>query len=93
MIYTRDLPADADAAMLQAEHEHVRAYLSAAVDEDDDPDTNADDVKVKHETLDDGRTRITGFIDADPVAPYLVEGYNPLVNVDDELLRAAGVIG
>jgi len=87
--YVRDVPAD-DSAALDAESAHVIAHLSAVADADDDPETNADDVQVWTERHPDGPTqlRIVGELDAEPDAPYLRPGYDPLAGVDPELYAA-----
>jgi hypothetical protein len=76
MIYTRDLPEDADQAAVDDAITHVRAHLSAVASADDDPDTNADDVRVRTEHR-DGRLFVIGELDAEPDAPYLRPGFDP----------------
>ena len=86
MRYVRDVPRD-DPAALEAERAHVVAHLSAVADADDDPETNADDVRVQvidhpeHADL----LRIVGELDAEPNAPYLKPEYDPWAGVDHDL--------
>lgn len=90
MTYTRDVP-DGDPDALAAERAHVVAHLSAVADADDDPDTHADDVDVTVDPHPDtpGMLRITGRLDAAPVADYLTPGYNPFAGVPAELRKVA----
>jgi hypothetical protein len=88
--YQRDLPADTPADLIDAEREHVRAHLAAVADADDNPATRADEVRVwtaRHPT-DPGLLRIEGVLDADPAAPYLDPGYQPLAEVDPTMYAA-----
>jgi hypothetical protein len=83
MIYVRDVPRGDDAA-LEAERAHAIAHLSAVASADDDPETNADDVRVTvgdHPERED-LLRITGELDAEPDAPYLKDDYDPWDSVD-----------
>ncbi len=84
--YVRDVPAD-DETALELETAHVRAQLSAIAEEDDDPETNADDVQVFVRTHPEDPTllRIVGLLDAEPNAPYLRDDYDPLAGVDPDL--------
>lgn len=75
MIYSRDVPGD-DPAAYDGTVEHVRDYLAAAADPGDDP-IGEFRVRIQTQPLADGRVRITGELDAKPVAPYLAPGYNP----------------
>jgi hypothetical protein len=89
MRYVRDVPAD-DQAAVDAERAHVIAHLSAVADADDDPDTNADDVRtwvIEHPD-DPSLVRIVGELDAEPDAPYLKPDHDPWAGVDPELRRA-----
>ena len=94
MDYVRDVPRD-DPEALAGEEAHVRAYLSAAVDADDDPNTNADDVRieVRGHPEDPDMFRIHGWIDGEPVAPYLEPGHDPYEGVSEQLMADAGLIG
>lgn len=89
MRYVRDVPQGDDAA-LAAERAHVIAHLSAVASADDDPDTHADDVRVWNERHPDNPAlvRIMGELDADPDAPYLQPGHDPLAGVDPDLYAA-----
>lgn len=89
MRYVRDVPRD-DPAALEAETAHVVAYLAARADADDDPQTHADDVDVWTERHPDdpGLLRIVGESDAEPDAPYLRPGFDPLAGVDPALYEA-----
>lgn len=85
MQYSRHLPEDATQGDVDAAVEHVRDHLAAIADTDDDPATRAEDVTVRTEHR-DGRIVITGELDAEPDAPYLVDGYDPFEGVDPLLL-------
>lgn len=89
MRYVRDAPAD-DETAVQATREHVLAHLSAVAAEDDDPTTNADDVQVwtQRHPDDPALLRIVGELDAEPAAPYLRPGHDPLAGVDPALFAA-----
>lgn len=79
MRYRRDVPRD-DQGAIDAETEHVRAHLSACCDPDDDPDTRVDEITIAvtdHVDGDPALVSITGEIDAEPVAPYLRDDYDP----------------
>ncbi len=84
--YVRDVPAD-DEMALELETAHVRAQLSAIAEEDDDPETNADDVQVFVRTHpeDPDQLRIVGLLEAEPNAPYLRPDYDPLAEVAPDL--------
>ncbi|SDG94826.1 hypothetical protein [Klenkia brasiliensis] len=86
MRYVRDVPAD-DESALQAEREHVVAHLSAVAAADDDPETNADDVRVwvQRHPEDPALLRVVGELDADPDAPYLRDDFDPWAGVDHDL--------
>lgn len=89
MRYVRDVPRDDDAA-LDGEREHVIAHLSAVADATDDPTARAAAVQVwviEHPT-DQAQVRIVGEVDAEPDAPYLRAGYDPLAEVDPDLYAA-----
>lgn len=86
MNYTRDLPENAPQADVDAAVEHVRAHLSAVASADDDPDTNAEDVRVRTERR-GGRIWVLGELDADPAADYLEAGFDAFAGIPDELLE------
>lgn len=83
MRYRRDVPRDDDGAgfsAIAAETEHIRAHLSACCDPDDDQDALADQVSVTvadHVDGDPTMLSLIGEIDAEPVAPYLRDDYDP----------------
>lgn len=85
MEYTRDLPEDATQDQVDGTLKHVRDHLASIADSDDDPTTRSEDVEVRVERV-DGKIRITGYLDAEPDAPYLKEGYDPYEDVESELL-------
>lgn len=72
MRYTRWTPFD----QVPATVEHVRAHLSAVASPDDNPDTHADDVHIDMRDH-DGGVLVFGELDADPVADYLRDGFDP----------------
>lgn len=91
MDYQREAPA-ADQAAIDATRRHVRDYLAAAADADDDPQTRAEDVDVwviEKEGHPD-TVIVRGTLDAEPVADYLQPGYDPLAGVPQDLLTAPG---
>lgn len=55
---------------------HVRAHLSAMASPDDDPDHHAKDVVISRWDQ-NGNILITGVLDLEPVADYLLPGYDP----------------
>ena len=91
IVYTRELPEDATQDVLDDTIAHVRAHLSGVASADDDPDTNADDVRVRTEHR-DGRIRITGELDAEPVAPYLRDDFDPDQDVRDNPLSVRSIL-
>jgi len=79
MRYRRDVPAS-DQSAIDVEIEHVRAHLSACTTPDDDSDANAAFVNVaitSHLDGDPDMMSIVGEIDAEPIAPYLSDDYDP----------------
>lgn len=88
--YTRDLPQDAARDLVDETIAHVRAHLSAVADADDDPETNADDVRVRVEHR-DGRIWVAGELDAEPVAPYLGREFDPEQDVRDNPLSVPSI--
>lgn len=85
MEYTRDLPEDATQDQVDGTLKHVRDHLASIADSDDDPTTRSEDVEVRVERV-DGKIRITGYLDAEPDAPYLKDDYDPYEDVESELL-------
>lgn len=55
---------------------HVRAHLSSIATPDDDPDLLAEDVNIVV-VADQGGVKITGTLDAEPVAEYLRDDFDP----------------
>lgn len=89
--YQQESPEDdATAAEIEA---HVRAHLAAVAASDDDPETNADDVRIFRTRLPDkpGVVLIVGTLEAEPSAEYLLPGYDAFGGVDPGLLKAAGL--
>jgi hypothetical protein len=89
--YTRDLPEDAAQDLVDATIAHVRAHLSGVASADDDPDTNADDVRV-HTEHRDGRIFVIGELDAEPDAPYLRPDFDPEQDVQANPLTVRSII-
>lgn len=83
--YTRTLPEDATEEQIEEAGRHVRAHLSAVAAEDDDPETNADDVRVRVERQ-EGRVLVIGELDVGPNAPYLAPDFDAFADVPAELL-------
>lgn len=80
--YYQFVPEDCSEDILKLTIQHVREHLSSVADEDDDPETNADDVVITTEPYvreSDGKNGIIvrGTLDADPIAPYLRPDFNP----------------
>jgi hypothetical protein len=80
--YYQFVPEDSSDEVLQLTIQHVREHLSAVADEDDDPNTHAEDVVITTEPYtreSDGKRGviIRGELDADPIAPYLHPDFNP----------------
>lgn len=88
--YQRDIPADSPPEVIEATKTHVRDHLAAIAADDDDPATHADAVRVwtaRHPD-DPALLRVEGSLDAEPDAPYLRVGYDPLAGVDPALYAA-----
>jgi len=80
--YYQFVPEDLPEKTLQETIQHVREHLSAVADEDDDPNTHAENVVITTEPYireSDGKrgTIVRGELDADPVAPYLHPDFKP----------------
>jgi hypothetical protein len=80
--YYQFVPEDLSDETLQLTIQHVREHLSAVADEDDDPNTHAENVVITTEPYireSDGvrGTIVRGKLDADPVAPYLRPDFKP----------------
>lgn len=88
MIYTRDLPEGSTQDVVDETIAHVRAHLSSVADQDDDPETNADDVTVRTEHR-DGRIWVVGELDAEPDTAYLKADFDPWAGVPDDLRALA----
>ena len=91
MRYTRDLPDDVEQDVLEETIAHVRAHLCGAASADDDPETNADDVRVRTEHR-DGRVGVIGELDAEPDAPYLKPDFDPEQDVRDNPLTVRSIL-
>lgn len=76
MEYTQDLAPGPSPELLAATEEHVRAHLSAVASSDDDPETLAENVRVRVLPHEHG-VRVVGTLDAEPVAPYLRPEFDP----------------
>ena len=76
MEYERFVAREAVESGLEATIEHVKAHLSSIADEDDDPDTYGEQVRVRVDDV-EGGVMVTGYLDAEPVAPYLMPDYRP----------------
>lgn len=55
---------------------HVRAHLSSVAHPDDNPADFAELVEITRQEQ-DGGVLIIGQLDADPIAPYLLQGFHP----------------
>ena len=84
--HSRSVPVDADSDLLSEVEREVRSHLSAVADSDDDPDTNADDVRIWHEHGDD-ELKVVGELDAEPDAPYLRDDFDPDDDSEFEFVR------
>ncbi|HEX8321615.1 hypothetical protein [Longimicrobium sp.] len=62
---------------LELTEAHVREHLASIADADDDPSTQAEDVRLTRRREEDGGLTIVGYLDAEPNAPYLQPGYDP----------------
>jgi hypothetical protein len=85
--YVRDISVAATLKDKEETIKHVRDHVAAVADADDDPTTRAEDVEVRLEA-EGAIIHVRGFLDAEPDAPYLKEGFEPFKNVDPELLKA-----
>lgn len=77
MLYTRDLAAGRTSEALRETIRHVEDHLQAVIDRRDKPDGRRHRINITVRLDDDGGTRVTGSIEAEPDAPYLDAGYNP----------------
>jgi hypothetical protein len=76
---------------------HVTEHLSSVADEDDNPNTHAGSVNISIEPAvreSDGMTGfiIQGYLDADPVAPYLREDFNPEDDIANNPLSVPSIL-
>lgn len=88
--YQRDLPADSSEEIIALEEQHVRDHIASLADQGDDPTVLAEQVAVwraRHPENPD-LLRIEGFLDAEPDAPYLKPGFDPLAGVNHDLYAA-----
>lgn len=67
-------------AQVPATIDHVRAHLSAVATPDDNPDTHAAAVHIELRDQDGGQL-VLGELDAEPVADYLRDDYDPETDV------------
>ena len=79
--YYQFVPADKE-DILEDVKSHIREHLSAVAAEDDDPETNADDVYITveqsvRESNGEPGFLVRGVLDADPVADYLRDDFDP----------------
>lgn len=87
LTYSRFVADNAPPGALHQTEAHVRAHLSAVADRDDDPDTRADDVELRHERYEAG-VLIVGFLPGGRAqAPYLEPGHDPFAGVDPALVE------
>lgn len=87
--YERLVADDAAPDALRLTEAHVRAHLSAVADADDDPETNADDVRIRLVTM-PGGVMVRGTLEAEPQVAYQQPGFDPYEGVPDELRAEAG---
>lgn len=92
--YRRDIPVDSTQKVIDVTKQHIRDHLAAVASPDDDPRERAQDVRIWVSRHPDNSKllRIEGYLDAEPDAPYLREGYDPMAFIDDDLLKSAGLI-
>jgi len=95
--YYQFVPEDADPGILELTIKHVREHLSSVADEDDDPTTHADDVVIRTEPgireSDKVRgTFVRGYLDADPVAPYLRDDFDPEDDIRNNPLTVKSIL-
>lgn len=95
--YYQFVPDEIKDEVLEQTIQHVREHLSSVADEDDDPNTHADDVVITTEPYvreSDGAagTIVRGQLDADPVAPYLKEDFDPEDDIRDNPLSVKSIL-
>lgn len=88
MRYSRDVPVGSSAEVILHTEEHIRAHLSSVATPDDDPNARAEDVRIELAVVGD-QIRITGVLDAPPVAAYLRDDFDPYDGVPDDLRAEA----
>lgn len=76
MRYARDVPRVSPPEVMLKTVQHIQAHLSSIATEDDNPTARAGDVLVEYAVVGDV-LRITGSLDAEPVAPYLRDDWTP----------------
>lgn len=96
--YHQFVPQTASEEVFLQTIQHVREHLSSIADEDDDPNTNADDVQIDLEPTireSDGAigTIIRGWLDAEPNAPYLRPDFDPEEDVRNNPLSVPSILG
>lgn len=92
LVYARFVPADLDdfdTALIDTV-DHVRGHLSSCVDPDDDEENRMNEVTISYDQSDAG-CLVTGSIDADPVAHYLSDDFDPLADDEFEFIRYSEV--
>lgn len=89
--YTRDIPEASTQDHVDNTVKHVRAHLSGVADQDDDPTTRAEDVRVRTEHR-DGRIWVIGELDAAPVAAYLRDDFDPEQDVRGNPLTVRSIL-
>lgn len=84
---------------------HVRAYLSALADPDDDETTFVDEVRIRHEDplvgdeagiqhdhpTDGEGVLVVGELDAEANAPYLLPGFTPEQDIEANPLTVESI--
>lgn len=90
MRYARDVPRRSAPDVILATEQHIRTHLSAIATEDDNPDTLADEVAIGYRVV-GNQVRITGEFDAEPVAAYLRDDFDPEQDIEANPLSVPSI--
>lgn len=75
-VYSRKVPEDIDEENLDRTIEHVRDTIRSMVSPDDDPNDESIEVRITTESA-EGKIKILGECDQEPVADYLRPDFDP----------------
>jgi hypothetical protein len=88
--YSRGVPPDASADLLQQVEDQVRQHISSVITPDDSPTARAADVRITRRTS-EHEIVVCGRVDADPVANYLHPDFDPATEAASNPLTVTSV--